>query len=155
MASTRGRRSGKRILTISNAKDAPITPKGGFEHFGDLKTDYALVRGSVPGSNRRVLVVEAPDEAASKGQDRTGAGHIARRWQEGSGDSGRDSSRDSSRGTNGKRAQDRRGSASGVPARGTVNVIDMSGKPGDEVAIPSVFSTPLRPDIVSRGPGGY
>ncbi len=52
--------SGKRILTISNAKDAPITPKGGFEHFGDLKTDYALVRGSVPGTNRRVVVVRQP-----------------------------------------------------------------------------------------------
>ena len=52
--------SGKRILTISNSKDAPITPNGGFEHFGDLKTDYALVRGSVPGTNRRVVVVRQP-----------------------------------------------------------------------------------------------
>jgi large subunit ribosomal protein L3 len=52
--------TGKRILTISNAKDAPITPNGGFEHFGDLKTDYALVRGSVPGTNRRVVVVRHP-----------------------------------------------------------------------------------------------
>jgi large subunit ribosomal protein L3 len=52
--------SGKRILSISNAKDVPITPKGGFEHYGDLKTDYALVRGSVPGSNRRILVVRQP-----------------------------------------------------------------------------------------------
>ena len=52
--------SGKRILSISNGKDAPITPKGGFEHFGELKTDYALVRGSVPGTNRRVVVVRYP-----------------------------------------------------------------------------------------------
>lgn len=52
--------SGKRILSISNAKDSPITPKGGFEHFGDLRTDYALVRGSVPGTNRRVVVVRHP-----------------------------------------------------------------------------------------------
>src|SRR5947207_2195407 len=43
---------GKRILSISNPKDAPITPKGGFEHFGELHTDYAMVRGSVPGSTR-------------------------------------------------------------------------------------------------------
>jgi large subunit ribosomal protein L4e len=40
-------------------------------------------------------------------------------------------------------------SASGVPT-GAVKVIDMSGKPGDEVALPRIFSTPLRPDIVSR-----
>ncbi|MDA4116139.1 MAG: 50S ribosomal protein L3 [Thaumarchaeota archaeon] len=52
--------SGKRILSISNGKDAPITPKGGFEHFGELNTDYALVRGSVPGTNRRVVVVRYP-----------------------------------------------------------------------------------------------
>jgi len=52
--------TGKRILSISNAKDAPITPKGGFEHFGELNTDYALVRGSVPGTNRRVVVVRYP-----------------------------------------------------------------------------------------------
>jgi large subunit ribosomal protein L4e len=31
-----------------------------------------------------------------------------------------------------------------------VKVIDMGGKPGDDVPIPRIFSTPLRPDIVSR-----
>jgi large subunit ribosomal protein L3 len=51
---------GKRILSISNPKDAPITPKGGFEHFGELNTDYAMVRGSVPGSTRRIVVVRYP-----------------------------------------------------------------------------------------------
>jgi large subunit ribosomal protein L4e len=35
-------------------------------------------------------------------------------------------------------------------ADGSVSVINMSGKPGDQVQIPKVFSTPLRPDIVSR-----
>jgi len=52
--------TGKRIISITNSKDAPITPKGGFEHFGELKTDYALVRGSVPGTNRRIVVVRHP-----------------------------------------------------------------------------------------------
>ncbi len=51
---------GKRILSISNPKEAPITPKGGFEHFGELNTDYAMVRGSVPGSTRRIVVVRYP-----------------------------------------------------------------------------------------------
>lgn len=58
--------SGKRILSISNPKDAPITPKGGFEHFGELNTDYALVRGSVPGSNRRIVVVRHPERPHPK-----------------------------------------------------------------------------------------
>jgi large subunit ribosomal protein L4e len=33
---------------------------------------------------------------------------------------------------------------------GSAKVLDMSGKPGDEMQLPSVFSTPLRPDIVQR-----
>lgn len=52
--------TGKRIIAIANPKDAPITPTGGFEHFGTLSTDYALLRGTVPGSNRRVVVVRQP-----------------------------------------------------------------------------------------------
>jgi large subunit ribosomal protein L3 len=49
--------TGKRILAISNPKDSPVTPAGGFMHFGEAKTDYALLRGTIPGSNRRVVVV--------------------------------------------------------------------------------------------------
>ena len=55
--------TGKRILAISNPKDSPITPNGGFEHFGEVRTDYALVRGTVPGSTRRVVVVRHPVRA--------------------------------------------------------------------------------------------
>jgi len=52
--------TGKRIISISNPKDAPITQKGGFMHFGEVKTDYALLRGTVPGTPRRVVVVRHP-----------------------------------------------------------------------------------------------
>jgi len=55
--------TGKRILAISNPKDAPITPNGGFEHFGEVRSDYALLRGTVPGSNRRVVLVRHPVRA--------------------------------------------------------------------------------------------
>ena len=55
--------TGKRILSISNPKDAPITQKGGFMHFGEVKTDYALLRGTVPGTPRRVVVVRHPVRA--------------------------------------------------------------------------------------------
>jgi len=51
--------TGKRILSISG-KDTPITPPGGFEHFGIMRSDYALIRGTVPGSNRRIVVVRHP-----------------------------------------------------------------------------------------------
>ena len=42
----------KRILIISNSEkdsDFKINPKGGFEHYGMVKNDYIIVKGSVPG----------------------------------------------------------------------------------------------------------
>jgi large subunit ribosomal protein L4e len=32
----------------------------------------------------------------------------------------------------------------------SIKVLDMNGNPGDEIELPEVFSTPLRPDLVSR-----
>jgi large subunit ribosomal protein L3 len=55
--------TGKRIISISNPKDAPIAQQGGFMHFGEVKTDYALLRGTVPGTPRRVVVVRHPVRA--------------------------------------------------------------------------------------------
>jgi large subunit ribosomal protein L3 len=57
--------TGKRIIAISNPKDMPLTQPGGFIHFGEVKTDYALLRGTVPGSNKRVVVVRHPVRAVS------------------------------------------------------------------------------------------
>jgi len=49
--------TGKRILMTGNAKDSPITPPGGFEHFGDVRGDYAVLAGSLPGPARRFVMV--------------------------------------------------------------------------------------------------
>jgi large subunit ribosomal protein L3 len=49
--------TGKRILLTANAVEKPITPAGGFLHFGEVKGDYAVVRGSVPGPARRFVMV--------------------------------------------------------------------------------------------------
>jgi len=45
----------KRILAIYNSDDNNITPKGGFLHFGILRGDYILVRGSVAGAIKRLV----------------------------------------------------------------------------------------------------
>ena len=37
----------------------PITPNGGFEHFGEVSTDYALLQGYGPGKQ--------PDGSSSSG----------------------------------------------------------------------------------------
>ena len=52
--------SGKRILLVGNGKDSPITPPGGFLHYGSVDGDYVVVRGSVPGPARRFAFVRFP-----------------------------------------------------------------------------------------------
>jgi len=49
--------TGKRILLVGNAKEKAITPAGGFLHFGDVRGDYAVLRGSVPGPASRFVMV--------------------------------------------------------------------------------------------------
>ncbi len=50
----------KRILAVSNAQQNPITPSGGFPHFGDVRGDYVIVRGSVPGPTKRMVDMRLP-----------------------------------------------------------------------------------------------
>jgi large subunit ribosomal protein L3 len=48
----------KRILIISNAESDGqnlINPSGGFKHFGQIKGDYIVIKGSVPGVPKRLL----------------------------------------------------------------------------------------------------
>lgn len=59
----------KRILIISNTdKDGQnsINPAGGFKHFGLVRGDYIVVRGSVPGVPKRLLKMRQPIRSVSK-----------------------------------------------------------------------------------------
>ena len=59
----------KRILIISNTdKDAEnsINPSGGFKHFGLVRGDYIVVRGSVPGVPKRLVKMRQPIRVVSK-----------------------------------------------------------------------------------------
>jgi large subunit ribosomal protein L3 len=59
----------KRILIISNTdKDAEnsINPPGGFKHFGLVRGDYIVVRGSIPGVPKRLVKMRQPVRGASK-----------------------------------------------------------------------------------------
>jgi large subunit ribosomal protein L3 len=42
-----------RIFVVSN--DPKINPAGGFPHYGIVKTDYVIVKGSVPGTQKRFV----------------------------------------------------------------------------------------------------
>lgn len=52
--------TGKRILLVGNGKESPITPAGGFLHFGNVQGDYAVLKGSVPGSPKRFVLLRHP-----------------------------------------------------------------------------------------------
>ncbi|MDE1858280.1 MAG: 50S ribosomal protein L3 [Thaumarchaeota archaeon] len=61
--------TGKKILLVGNATANPITPPGGFEHFGSVGGDYAVVRGAVPGPARRLVVVRMKARGFAKNQN--------------------------------------------------------------------------------------
>jgi large subunit ribosomal protein L3 len=50
----------KRVLMIGSESANPITPEGGFPHYGQLRGDYVVVRGSVPGPYRRPVIIRLP-----------------------------------------------------------------------------------------------
>ena len=59
----------KRILIISNSDkdgDFKINPKGGFEHYGIVKNDYIIVKGSVAGVPKRLIKMRFPMRTTSK-----------------------------------------------------------------------------------------
>lgn len=61
--------TGKKILLVGNATASPITPSGGFEHFGRVGGDYAVVKGAVPGPASRLVVVRMKARGFAKNQN--------------------------------------------------------------------------------------
>lgn len=49
-----------RILAIGNSQQSPITPSGGYLHFGEVKGDYVILRGSIPGPAKRLIDLRMP-----------------------------------------------------------------------------------------------
>ncbi|KAG9090771.1 60S ribosomal protein L3 [Ceratobasidium sp. 370] len=43
--------------TESDATDKTITPLGGFPHYGIVKNDFLLLKGSIPGTKKRVVTI--------------------------------------------------------------------------------------------------
>jgi large subunit ribosomal protein L3 len=62
----------KRVLMMGSESSNPITPVGGFPHFGLIRGDYVVVKGSVPGPYRRPVVIRFPLRSeANKGKTPT------------------------------------------------------------------------------------
>jgi large subunit ribosomal protein L3 len=59
----------KRILIVSNTDEKSgqqVNPAGGFKHFGLVKGDYIVVRGSVPGVPKRLIKMRLPIRSVQK-----------------------------------------------------------------------------------------
>src|SRR5206468_3773813 len=49
----------KQILRMGN-NGADVTPKGGFLRYGPVKTEYTVLRGTIPGPARRLVALRYP-----------------------------------------------------------------------------------------------
>jgi len=47
------------ILEVGKIAEKDINKKGGFDHYGVVKTDYLILKGSIPGPKKRGLVITA------------------------------------------------------------------------------------------------
>ena len=48
------------ILKVGKITEEDINKKGGFEHYGIIKNDYIILKGSIPGPQKRGLIITAP-----------------------------------------------------------------------------------------------
>src|SRR2546430_3178623 len=57
----------KQILKMGN-NGADVTPKGGFLRYGPVKTEYAVLLGSIPGPARRLVALRYPTSGIPTGE---------------------------------------------------------------------------------------
>ncbi len=74
-----------RIIMVGDESENPITPKGGFPHFGIVRGKYLVVRGSVPGPPKRPIVVRLPLRPKPVPQEPPKVLLVSTRFKEGGG----------------------------------------------------------------------
>jgi large subunit ribosomal protein L3 len=57
----------KQILKIGD-NGADVTPKGGFLHYGPIKTEFTLLRGTIPGPANRLIALRTPARGRVSGE---------------------------------------------------------------------------------------
>jgi large subunit ribosomal protein L3 len=60
----------KVVIKVGN-NGSEVTPKGGFIRYGEIHSDYVMVKGSVPGTTNRLIMMRTatrprPEAAAPK-----------------------------------------------------------------------------------------
>ncbi len=72
----------KRILKIGS-NGSEVTPDGGFLNYGLMRGDYVLIKGSVPGSSKRLIRLRDPIRAKKVDLGEPNIVHISRESKQG------------------------------------------------------------------------
>ncbi|MFA6023221.1 MAG: 50S ribosomal protein L3 [Candidatus Pacearchaeota archaeon] len=59
------------VIDVETIGDKNINPSSGFKHFGNIKTDYIILRGSVQGPVKRQVMVTMPLRKTKKQEKKT------------------------------------------------------------------------------------
>lgn len=74
----------KKILRIGDAKDAgDINPAGGFVKYGLVKNDFIMVKGSLPGPSKRLVMLRKAVRPHGKHDDAPEISFISTASQQG------------------------------------------------------------------------
>jgi len=57
----------KQIIKIGQ-NGSEVSPKGGYLHYGPIKTDYAMIRGTIPGPPKRLVALRYPARGQAEGE---------------------------------------------------------------------------------------
>jgi len=68
------------ILEIGSISEKNINPKEGFKKYGNIKTDYIILRGSIQGPSKRQLIITQPLRS-TKTQSKKSFEVIEIRWK--------------------------------------------------------------------------
>ena len=70
------------IMKVSDNPEE-INVEGGYKHYGNVKTSYILVKGSVPGPQKRLVTLLHTDKEAKKGYNSNSITHISTKSNQG------------------------------------------------------------------------
>lgn len=56
----------QKIIDVAKIAEKNINPKSGFDHYGTIRTEYLLVRGSVQGPAKRQILITTPFRPTKK-----------------------------------------------------------------------------------------
>ena len=74
----------KKILKIGDASEVDaINPDGGFIKYGLVKNDYIMVKGSIPGPRKRLVILRKAMRAKSKSNDAPQINYISTKSKQG------------------------------------------------------------------------